>query len=278
MSIVLALASALLYGIADFSGGFASRKSATLSVLIVSQIAGISLALVALVCDWPGWPSGADLLWGVLAGACGSLGLFMLYRGIATSIVAVVSPASALVSAVLPLGFGLLIGERPSALALVGAALCLPAVVLLSAGGGKGDAKAVRSALLQGCVAGLGFGTFFIAVSRTSASSGLWPLVASRSVSVLVALAACALTKKRIAIGKGGLGVTLAAGAADMGANIAFLLASRSGMLAIVSILSSLYPAPTVLLGRLVFKERIPVSRAIGLAIAIAGVVLISLK
>lgn len=278
MAFILALASALLYGVADFSGGYASSRSQTLAVLVVSQAAGILIALVALGFSWPGWPPVSDLLWGIVAGACGSIGLFTLYRGIATSIVAVVSPASALMSAVLPLGFGLLMGERPGALALVGAGLCLPAVILLSSGGGKGDGKPVRSALAQGCVAGLGFGGFFIAISRTAPASGLWPLVASRSVSAIVALLAMALTRKELRIRKGGLAVTLAAGAADMGANIAFLLASRSGMLALVSVVSSLYPAPTVILGRVVFRERIPPIRVAGLCLALAGVVLISLR
>jgi drug/metabolite transporter (DMT)-like permease len=278
MSIVLALASALLYGIADFSGGWGSSKSHVLSVLVVSQLAGISLALVALALDWPGWPSPPDLLWGFLAGVSGSLGLFALYRGIATSIVAVISPASALVGALLPLGFGMAMGERPSELALVGAALCLPAVLLLSSGKGGGDAKALRSALVQGCLAGLGFGGFFIAISRTHAASGLWPLVASRSVSVVVALVALALTRRKLELRRGGRAVTLAAGLADMGANIAFLVATRTGMLAIVSVVSSLYPAPTVILGRLVFKERIPPRRVAGLVMALAGVVLISLN
>lgn len=280
MSLIFAGLSALFYGLADFSGGFASKKNETRPVLIVSQLAGITLALVFLAFSWPGLPSLSDLLWGLIAGVSGSLGLFMLYRGIATSLVAVVSPASALVSALLPLGYGLLIGERPSALALVGAVICLPAVILLSMGGGKeeGGPAAVRSALSQGCLAGVGFGFFFIAVSRTSPGSGLWPLIASRSASLLIFLAILLARRERLSIAKGSRIVTLTAGLADMGANICFLLASRSGLLSLVSIVSSLYPAPTVILGRVVLKEKIPPLRLIGLVLAIGGVVLISLK
>ena len=278
MALVFAALSALLYGIADFSGGFASSKSRTLSVLVVSQFAGIALACIALFIFWPGPPAMRDILWGFAAGVSGALGLFMLYRGIATSLVAVVSPSSALVSALIPLAFGILQGERPSPLALVGAALCLPAVILLSAGKVEGEGKSLRSALGQGFLAGLGFGLFFVAISRTSPSSGLWPLIASRSASVLIVLCAMALSKQPLALAKGGRLATFAAGFADMGANICFLLASRAGMLSIVSIVSSLYPAPTVLLGRIVFKERIPPLRVAGLVLAIGGVVLISLK
>jgi drug/metabolite transporter (DMT)-like permease len=278
MSLIFAGLSALLYGIADFSGGFSSHKNSTFSVVIVSQAAGIFLALAALALSASGLPTLPDILWGMLGGLCGALGLFTLYRGIATSIVAVVSPASALVSAVIPLAFGLLIGERPSALALAGAALCLPAVLLLSSGGDSSDGKSVKSALAQGAIAGAGFGFFFVAVSRSSPSSGLWPLVAARGTSVLIALSLVLIRREKIRIAKGSLPVTLLAGLADMGANIAFLLASRSGLLALASIVSSLYPAPTVILGRLVFKERIPPTRLAGFGLALVGVVLISLK
>jgi drug/metabolite transporter (DMT)-like permease len=279
MSLIFAGLSALLYGVADFSGGFASTKNRTRSVLVVSQAAGILLALAALVFFWPGPPRLADLGWGLLAGVSGALGLFMLYRGIATSLVSVVSPSSALVSALLPLAFGLIIGERPSVAALVGAGLCLPAVILLSMGGKEEGKRAeLRSALIQGCVAGVGFGFFFIAVSRTSPDSGLWPLIASRSASLCIILATLLIRREKLEIAKGSRAITLAAGLADMGANICFLLASRTGLLSLASIVSSLYPAPTVILGRIVFKEKIPVSRLAGLLLAIGGVVLISLK
>jgi drug/metabolite transporter (DMT)-like permease len=278
MALILAGMSALLYGIADFSGGFSSRKSPTLLVLAISQGAGVLLALVALFIFWPGLPAPADLAWGVMAGLCGALGLFMLYRGIATSIVAVVSPSSALVGALLPLAFGLALGERPSSLALVGALLCLPAVLLLSMGSGGAEGKSLRSALIQGCIAGIGFGGFFIAISRAGKASGLWPVVISRSTS-LTLVGACLLAgRKKPKLAKGSLGVTLAAGLSDMGANIFFLFASRSGLLSLVSVVSSLYPAPTVLLGRVVLHERIPPARLAGIILAIAGVVLISLK
>jgi drug/metabolite transporter (DMT)-like permease len=278
MFLVFAGLSALFYGVADFAGGYASTKSPTLSVILVSQAGGILLALVGLAVFWPGLPRPVDLAWGVAAGVFGSLGLFMLYRGIATSLVAIVSPSSALVGALLPMAFGAALGERPEALAVAGALLCLPAVLLLSMGNGTSGGRAARSALLQGCLAGVGFGTFFIAISRASPDSGLWPLVASRLTSLVIVLVLLLATRRRLRIAKGRLPLTLSAGFADMGANICFLLASRSGLLSIASVISSLYPAPTVVLGRLVLKERIPATRVAGLALAITGVVLISLK
>lgn len=291
MFLILSAFSALFYGLADFAGGYASSRSKTLPVLVVSQSAGLFLAFCALLIFWPGLPSSRDLLWGMAGGFCGALGLFFLYRGIATSLVAIVSPASALVSAILPLGFGLLMGESPSPLAKLGAALCLPAVLLLSWQKKTEGGKSVPSALFQGTVAGLGFGGFYIFISRASPGSGLWPAIASRGTSLcLFALALLWLSRKKgpdkakahektlLGIPRSNLGVTCGAGMADMAANVLFLLASRSGLLSLVSIVTSLYPAPTVILGRIVFKEPIPPSRALGLVLAITGVVLISIK
>ncbi len=279
MSLFLAGISALLYGLADFSGGYAANRSPLLSVLLVSQFLGLVLAAALVAFISPVLPAPADIAWGLLAGLCGALGLFTLYRGIATSIVAIVSPLSALVSAVVPMAYGAILGERPSALAIAGALLCLPAIVLLSWGGeGEGGRKEIRSAMVQGLVAGLGFGCFFVAVSRSSPGSGLWPLLASRLVSILVMGAALLLRGQRPLIAKAGRLTTALAGTADMGANILFLLAARSGLLSLVSVVTSLYPAPTVILGRIFLGQKVPRIRVAGIGLAIAGVALISLR
>jgi drug/metabolite transporter (DMT)-like permease len=279
MPILLAGLSALMYGFADFSGGYASSKSHVLSVVVVSQAVGLLVALACLALEGTPFPGAADAAWGVCAGLMGALGLITLYRGLASGIVAIVSPVSALVSAILPAIYGLAAGERLSGLTLAGSALCVPAILLLSWGGpGGGDRKAVRSAFLQGALAGLGFGGFFIAVSRTSPDSGLWPLVASRAASIAVVIAAMAVTHRSLKLERASRASALGSGLADMGANIFFLLASRSGLLSLVSVVSSLYPAPTVILGRLFLKQRIPPVRAAGLLLALAGVALISVK
>ncbi len=280
MSLILAGLSALLYGCADFAGGWASRKSKVLSVLVVSQTFGALMAVVALLVFWPGLPAPADILWGFAAGLCGAFGLFMLYRGIAASIVAIVSPTAALAGAVLPLAFGMFAGERPTPVALVGAAICVPAILLLSwsSGAAGNGGKAVRSALIQGLVAGVGFAGFFIAVSRTNPASGLWPLAASRGASITVAAIVSLSLKQRISVQSGCRSAAIAAGLADMGANICFLLASRTGMLALVAIIVALYPAPTVLLARAFYREKISLARSVGLALAIAGAALIGLR
>jgi drug/metabolite transporter (DMT)-like permease len=194
-------------------------------------------------------------------------------------VVAVASPIAAVVGAVLPLLIGVATGDRPGLLSWIGVGLAFPAILLLTAGpveteGGSG----VRRAILLGTVAGVGFGVFFAAISRTTQGSGLWPLVAARATTVLfVALFALA-TRRPLRLGAGTVPLAVSAGLMDMGANIAFLLASRTGMLTLVAVISSLYPAPTVVLAWIVMREKVTWPRAAGLALSLAGVALIALR
>jgi drug/metabolite transporter (DMT)-like permease len=276
MSVVLAGLAALFYGAADFSGGFAARKGPLLPVLVISQAAGALLAVAFILASGDAVPATSDLAWGAAAGVAGALGLALLYQGIAKSLVALVSPMAALVGAAIPVAFGVLSGERPSAAALAGAAICLPAILLLSwERTGAFDRKAVRSSLLYGLLAGVAIGGFFIALAHTSRASGLWPVLAARASSITLLLAAAAVFRQRIAVTRGSVSPTLIAGLTDMAANVLFLLATRAGLLSLAVIVSSLYPAPTVLLARVFFREHIPPTRALGLALAVAGIALI---
>lgn len=278
MSVILSALSALLYGVADFSGGLASRREKVLSVMAISQMAGLAFALLCLPILGFSAPSPRALLYGALAGLGGAFGLFMLYRGLGRTVVAIVSPTSALLSALIPLGFGALFGERPSALALSGAALCLPAIFLLSRERGKAsDPAMARSALLHGIGAGAGFGLFFVLLSRSGGEGDIWPLVASRFASIGLFLSAALARREALRISKGSLAFVLAAGVLDMGANMAFLMASRLGLLMLASAITSLYPAPTVLLARVFMKQRLGPGRLAGLALAIAGTALIAM-
>jgi drug/metabolite transporter (DMT)-like permease len=277
MSVLLSALSALLYGVADFSGGFASRKEKVLPVMAISQIAGLAFALVILPLIGFGAPSLRSLGYGAVAGLGGAFGLFMLYRGLGRTVVAVVSPTSALLSALIPLGFGAAFGERPSLLALAGAALCLPAIFLLSRERAcAADPKLTRSALLHGMGAGLGFGLFFVLLSRAGGTD-LWPLIGARSASILVFVCFALGRREGLKIGKGNIGFTLAAGILDMGANIAFLMASRLGLLMLASAVTSLYPAPTVLLARIFMGQKFGPGRLAGLVLAVAGTALIAM-
>jgi drug/metabolite transporter (DMT)-like permease len=279
MSVLLSGLAALFYGVADFSGGFAVRKSPLLPVLVISQAAGALLALTFVLTSDQTVPAAPDLAWGLAAGVSGAFGLALLYRGIARSLVALVSPAAALIGAAIPLAFGILSGERPTATALAGAAICLPAILLLSwERSGAVERKAARSALLYALLAGVPIGGFFIALAHTSPGSGLWPVLAARFSSIAVLLAAALISRQRIAVSRASALPTLVAGLADMAANILFLLATRAGLLSLAVIVSSLYPAPTVILARIFFREHIPLPRALGMSLAIVGIALICMR
>lgn len=279
MVIALAAASALFYGLGDFSGGYAAGKSKVLSVLVVSQACGLATALLAVAVTQPAPPRFVDLVWGLLGGVAGAFGIVTLYRGIAKGVVAIVSPTAALVSAALPIAVGLALGDEPGSLAFVGMALCVPAVVLLSlgSGGGASGRGGTTASLIHGLVAGLGFGLFYVVMSRPGVGSGFWPLVAARVASIAAALAVMLARREPLVVNRGGRLAAIFAGVLDMAANILFVLASSAGLLSIVAVIVSLYPAPTVLMARLVFKERIGPVRILGLLLTLAGLALISL-
>ena len=255
------------------------------AVLFFSQLVGLAIALAAVAILRMPLPVPADVAWGVVAGVCGTAGLAALYTAIATTIVAVASPVAAVVGAVIPVALGVAAGERPDAFAWAGIAVALPAIALLTiapgtgagAGAGAGTgAESPRRAALLGTVAGTGFGLFFFAVSRTGSGSGLWPLVAARVSTISLVGLAAAVTRRTLRPDRGSARALAAAGALDMGANVAFLLASRSGMLSIAAAVAALYPGPTVLLAWIVFRERLTLPRIAGLVLALAGVALIS--
>jgi drug/metabolite transporter (DMT)-like permease len=277
VAVFLAGLSALMYGAGDFCGGVSTKRGALVPVLVTSQLIGMVIAVGASLAMGTPLPAAADLAWGVLGGVCGAAGLGALYTALASSPVAVASPLAAVVGAAIPVALGLTLGERPGLTQWIGIAVSLPAIVLLTAGPRAGaDAAAARRAALLGTVAGIGFGLFFFAVSRTSHASGLWPLVAARIVTISVVAAWAVATRRSLDPRGPGLPFAALSGVLDMGANIAFLLASRLGALTITAVVTSLYPGPTVILAVVVLRERLGAARAAGLALALAGVALIA--
>jgi drug/metabolite transporter (DMT)-like permease len=277
MPVLIAALSALMYGAADFYGGLAAKKNPLFTVLLYSQFIGLLIALVAAPLIGAPFPGGRDIVWGAVAGVFGTIGIGTLYRALATTIVAVASPIAALAGAAIPVVIGVTMGERPGMLAWLGIAAAAPAIVLLTAGpAGAHKEGVVRRAALLGAGAGISFGLFFVAISRTSHASGLWPLVAARLSTMMLMGGVALIGRRSPRVSPANAPQLLIAGALDMGANIAFLLASRSGMLSIVAVISALYPGPTVLLARVVLKEKLTGPRIAGLALALAGVALIS--
>ena len=277
MAVVLALASALVYGAADFCGGLAARRATAFAVVALAQAAGL-VALLVLLPVLGGRPTAVDLGWGAAAGLAGAFGLVLFYRGLAVGVMSVVAPVTALTAAALPVLGGLALGERLPPWATVGIALALVAVVLVAAEGGLPTLRAARSAgLLPALAAGVGFGVFFVLLDRTSPESALWPLVASRSVSVVMVVLVALVVRASLRVPGRTPALIVLAGVLDMAANALFLVATQQGQLAITGVLASLYPVSTVVLAQVVLRERLVPAQLAGLAAAAVAVVLISL-
>lgn len=275
MPAVLALCSAFAYGIGDFCGGLASRRVAATTVLLWSHVLG----LVLLAGSTPfvaGEARAGDLVIGAAGGLCGAAGVGLLYKGLAVGPMSVVAPVTALLSASVPVAAGYAQGERPGAGALVGMVVALVAIVLVSAEGGGSLRPSDLRGLGYALGAGLGFGFFFVALSHTGDDAGLWPLVAARSASVAVVGSAALLGRvPRRPPAPGARALTATAGTLDGLANVLYLLAVRDGLLTVVSALVALYPVTTVVLARVVLRERFARTQRVGMALAIPATILL---
>jgi drug/metabolite transporter (DMT)-like permease len=281
MVYVLAIGSAVLYGAADFTGGLASRRVSTVPVVVLSQAGGLILLALLLPVLPPAAPSRSDLLWGLLAGVTGSIGVSLLYRGLAIGAMAVVAPTTAVCAVAIPVLVSVLLGERPAPLAVAGILLGIASIVLVSQqrGSTRPDHPLASRRLPAGVgmalASGVAIGFFLLALAQTRAEAGMWPLVASRSVSLLLFGAILALTGGSLRMPVPMFALAAGGGGIDMLANALYLLAAREGPLSIVVTLSSLYPASTVLLARVVLGERLSPWQVSGVGCALAAVILI---
>jgi len=273
-TIFFGLASALSWGAGDFCGGLTTRRAPVLSVLVIAQGSGL-LLVMALALLWrEPLPAASDLLWSAVGGLFGTIGLGALYRGLAVGRAGVVAPVSAVITAILPAVFGLLTEDWPGGMRLAGFGAALIGVWLVSA---STETQATgNSGLGLAVVAGLGFGLFYIFLSQASASATFWPLAAARAASLpfvfIPALARRQLHSLDLKI----LPLALLTGLFDTGGNALFVLARQAGRLDVAAVLSSLYPASTILLSRLILNERISRRQSLGVLAALAAIVLIA--
>ena len=222
MAILLALASALVYGLGDYCGGRASRTNPSSIVALVGQAMSLVLiSLTVLVIGTP-VPPVADLAWGGVAGAAGVVALVMFYWALGHGAMTVVAPTTAVVGAVVPVVAGLVQGERPQPVALVGIVLAIACVALVS-GARRGRSAATTGDAAARCwcaaiLAGLGFGSLFVLLEHTSEASGMWPLVAARVVSVPILVVIVLATRARPGGDRRVLLLAVVAGVLDMGA------------------------------------------------------------
>jgi drug/metabolite transporter (DMT)-like permease len=284
MAVVLALLSAVSYGLSDFVGGLVSRRATVWGVAVLAQVSS-SACTVLLAAFRPGAPTAADFAWAAVGGVATGVGTGFLYRGLAGGRMGVVAPVSAVGAAVVPVVVGLVVGERPGPLVWVGILAALPGIWLVSStpddplhhteadqpAGGRPD-----SGLLDGILAGLGFGVLFAAIAQVPEEAGMWPLAVAQTVSIpsvmllAVALGAAWLPREPHAAWG------LLCGPLASAATVLFLLATQSGLLTISAVLTSLYPAVTVILAATLLREPIHRVQAAGLAVCAAAVTLVA--
>jgi uncharacterized membrane protein len=277
MFAVFALASAALYGAADFIGGIASRRADTMAVVVVSQGAGLLAIAAVLPFLAATEPTAGDWIWGGVAGVTGGGGVALLYRALAIGRMAVVAPITALCAVLVPVAVAVLAGERPGLQASLGMALALAAITLVTRQAPSASVLRVqsRSGVGLAFASGVAIGLFFLALARTGANAGLWPLVAARIVSVTLFAVLVFMSGRTLTLVRATMWLAIGGGLVDMLANLLYLLASRRGPLTLVVTLSSLYPASTVLLARVVLGERITAHQWIGVVCALAAIVAI---
>ncbi|MFF7312625.1 EamA family transporter [Streptomyces sp. NPDC008137] len=273
---LLALGSSLAYGCADFPGGLGAREAHVLRTVMIAAPASLVVELLL----WPvlGASFGSGTLgWGAASGVASAAAFVLLYRTLAIGPMNVLSPVTALVSAALPVGVGLLQGERLAATGLLGLPLALVAVVLVSAGHGAGAARPSRTALLLTFGAGAAIALQLIFLHQAPSDSGVAPLIVGRAVSSAVTLAAAGAMYRRLGPERPAYAMSACAGVLDSTANLLLLLAARSGDLAVIAVIVTLYPAGTVLLARGVLAVRIHRGQLVGLGTAAVAVGLLAL-
>lgn len=281
MTVALALVAAALYGLSDFLGGVTSRRTSVWPVGLLACCGALGGSLL-LALFTHGHPAPSDIGWGLSAGLGSGAGTAFLYRGLASGRMGVVAPVSAVGAVLVPLAAGVLGGERPDAIGWVGIVLALPGIWFVSREDAPTPATIpssapISSGLVDGVLAGLGFGLLFAALGQVPHSAGYWPLVGTQVVSIL--------TMAVTAIVLGGNPIPrhrvdfwgLAAGALASLAVLFFLLATSHGLLSIAAVITSLYPAFTVLLAVMVLRERVHRPQALGLVLCAASVVCVSL-
>lgn len=276
MAVLFGLLAAALYGAADFCGGLATRRSGMFAVTVTSQTAGFVLLLAALPL-MPGRFTHDALVYGLVGGACGGVGILLLYHALSIGKMGVVSPITAVLAAALPVAAGVLRGDRLSTWQILGIALALAAVALISLstepdGRFEFSTAGVREAIASGLL----LGGFYIFLALAGAGAGLYPLVFARLGSVLMLLLVTLALRRSVLPNAAALPIVVLAGALDMSANVLYVLSVYAGFLSIAAVLTSLYPASTVFLARFVLGERLANVQKLGVALALAGVALIA--
>ena len=280
LAVVIGLSSALVFGAADFLGGLASKRIAAIRVTALVSATGFAVLLVLL--PFVGGEFSLEAVGlGALSGLTGSIAIVLLYASLAIGPMSILSPLTALVSAIVPLTAGLVRGERLGTIGYVAIGIALVAIVLVGFIPERGAVRPSLRGILMAIGSGAMIGAFLIIMDLTPSNSGIVPLVVNRGVASVImftVVAVLAIARRPSAGGWApGLRLAFACGVVDALANVGLLVGLRIGELSVVSVLTALYPAGTIILAAIVLKERIAIVQYVGLALAIAAAAMLAL-
>ena len=275
-AVLLALAASLTWGFADFGAGIGARRLPAFVVAAVVEGAGLVVGVAVVLASHDPVPSARHLAWGAFAGAVGVVGLAVFYRALAVGAMGIVGPITA-TAAIVPVAYGLARGERPSTLQGAGVGLAIVGVNAASLertpdrrgrqfGAGVGLALA----------AALCFGWALIGLSRAAPGGTAWSVLTMRAVAVPLILVALAASRPRFQVSSRSFGLLIGVGIGDTVATLLYSTATTRGLLSVVAVLASLYPIVMVVLARVLLAERVARAQLAGVAVALAGVALIS--
>jgi drug/metabolite transporter (DMT)-like permease len=271
--LLLALGASLAWGVADFIGPLISRTWGTLRVMFWAQIGGCAGIALAVAVRGEG-PTNWKVLFAVLASIAGTLGLYAYYRGMATGAMSVVAPIAG-ASAVIPVIFGVLTGDKPSAPQVAGMACALVGVALASIEHTEGNRRLAAGVGLA-LLAALGFGLYFPPMHVAGKADFWWASLIFRSTALLIVSLAVAVQRPTLRMPRKWLGIALLAGIGDMIGNALFAASSSGGLVSLTAVLASLYPIVTVLLAAAILHEHVAGFQRLGIVLTLTGVVLIS--
>lgn len=278
LSIIYGLGAALGWGAADFTGGLASRRTGAYRAVLYSEVVGLIFIVVALFVVRESLPDLAPLGMAAFAGAIGTTGLLMLFHAMSIGKMSIATPVSAVMAATLPVVAGMLLAGFPGLLTFLGFLLSLSAIWLISREeGNHSRILAHISELRFPLLAGFGFGTYFVLVHEAAQQSTYWTMLASRIGGVFIMVVFMVIRRRTWHVTRDAWPLIALNGFLDITANGFYILASQTGRLDVAAVLSSLYPAATVLLAAILLKERIARSQAIGILLALTAIVFLTL-
>lgn len=276
LPIILGLASALSWGTGDFAGGLASRRVGAYRAVMYAEALGLGAVFFVVPFFPEALPDLRSVLWSIVAGVVGTIGLIIFFEAMRRGRLSVVAPLSALLGGVVPVAIGSLTAGLPEPIVLSGVALALIAIVLISREEANEEDKEKAPYLHISILAGIAFGLYFVLMHEASQDYFWGPLLIARAAGMLSVAAYLLFTRASFRIPAGNWHLLALSGIFDVGGNAFYILASQAGRMDVSAVLASLYPGMTVLLAWIILKEKLQRIQWIGIALALIGIVMMT--